>query len=127
MSRPSLTLKKRLTLTFATILMTAATLFGAAVFNIGKMRDATDWNTHTYRVLDTGQSMLLNMVNIETGLRGFVASGDETFLEPLKAGETQFKVRFDEARKLTSDNAAQQARLDKLLASHRESWTSHPR
>jgi methyl-accepting chemotaxis protein len=118
MSFDSWSLKKRLTLTFVAILVMAGALFSIAVVNIGKMREATDWNTHTYKVLDAGQSMLLDMVNIETGLRGFIASGDERFLEPLKAGEAKFKGDFEEAKKLTSDNAAQQARLAKLMDHH---------
>jgi methyl-accepting chemotaxis protein len=114
------TLKKKLTLTFAVILVVAGTLFGVAVVNIGKMRESTEWNTHTYKVLSEGQGMLLNMVNIETGLRGFVASGNEKFLEPLTAGKEAFKSHFEEAKSLTSDNPAQQARLDKLLENHRQ-------
>ena len=114
------TLKKRLTLTFAMILVIAVVLFSVAVVNIGKMREATGWNTHTYKVLAEGQGMLISMVNIETGLRGFVASGDEKFLEPLKAGQEEFKTYFDSAKKLTSDNPAQQARLDKMQDHHKQ-------
>ena len=120
MSFESWSLKKRLTLTFAAILVLAGVLFTVAVVNIGKMREATKWNTHTYKVLDAGQSMLLDMVNIETGLRGFVASGDEKFLEPLKAGEANFQTDHQEAKRLTSDNAEQQARLDKLMVNHQQ-------
>jgi methyl-accepting chemotaxis protein len=64
--------------------------------------------------------MLLNMVNIETGLRGFVAGGDEKFLEPFKAGLKDFGDAFEKAKALTSDNAAQQARLERLMAHHRQ-------
>jgi methyl-accepting chemotaxis protein len=120
MSFESWTLKKKLTLTFATILVVAGALFSIAVVNIGKMRDATDLNTRTFKALDAGQGMLLDMVNIETGLRGFIASGADKFLEPLKAGEAKFKVDFDEAKKLTADEPAQQARLDKLMEHHRQ-------
>ena len=90
MSFESWSLKKRLTLTFAAILVVAGTLFGIAVANIAKMRSATEWNTHTYKVLAEGQAMLLNMVNIETGLRGFIASGEANFLDPLKSGQAAF-------------------------------------
>lgn len=120
MSFESWSMKKRLTLTFAAILVLAGVLFTVAVVNIGKMREATGWNTHTYKVLDVGQAMLLDMVNIETGLRGFVASGDEKFLEPLKAGEAKFQTDHQEAKRLTSDNAEQQARLDKLMVNHQQ-------
>ncbi len=75
---------------------------------------------HGVEVLDEADSMLLTMVNIETGLRGFVAGGSENFLEPFKAGEQAFGAAFKEARSLTSDNAVQQGRLDKLLAHHQQ-------
>lgn len=119
MNRTDWTLRRRLTMTFVAIFVIAATLFALAVYNISRMREATGWNTHTYEVLEAGQSMLLNMVNIETGLRGFVASGEERFLEPLKAGEAEFARSFDHAKGLTSDNAAQQGRLAKLMEHHR--------
>ena len=98
MSFETWTLKKKLTLTFLALLVMAGVLFGIAIFNIAKMREATTWNTHTYKVLEAGRGMLLNMVNIETGLRGFVAAGDDKFLEPLKAGEAQFNKDFQEAK-----------------------------
>ncbi|URI08571.1 CHASE3 domain-containing protein [Aquincola tertiaricarbonis] len=58
------------------------------------------------------------MVDIETGLRGFIASGDERFLEPLKQGRQDFKQHFNEAKSLTSDNATQQDRLAKMDERH---------
>ena len=76
------TLKRRLTMTFVGILLLANALIGVALFNTGKLRDTVGWNTHTYKVLAQADAMLLNMVNIETGLRGFVAGGSEAFLEP---------------------------------------------
>ena len=117
------TLKKRLTLTFAAILLLAGALISVALVNTGKLRDTVHWNTHTYDVLARSDSMLLNMVNIETGLRGFVAGGHEKFLEPFKAGEQAFGVAFKEAKSLTSDNPAQQGRLDKLMLNHQQFMT----
>ncbi|MFG6430106.1 methyl-accepting chemotaxis protein [Roseateles sp. LYH14W] len=113
-------LKKKLTVTFGVILVFAGALFTLAVVNVAKLRETTAWNTHTYKVLAEGQGMLLNMVNIETGLRGFVASGNENFLDPLKAGRSDFKKHFDAAKSLTADNAQQQARLAKLMENHEQ-------
>ena len=73
------TLKKRLTLTFTGILLLAGALISVALVNNGKLRDTVNWNTHTYKVLAQSDSMLLNMVNIETGLRGYVAGGTRSF------------------------------------------------
>ena len=114
------TLKKRLTMTFAAILLLAGMLIGVALTNNAKLRDTLTWNTHTHKVLSESDSMLLNMVNIETGLRGFVAGGHEKFLEPFNAGEQAFGVAFDKAKALTADNPAQQGRLDKVQANHRQ-------
>jgi methyl-accepting chemotaxis protein len=117
------TLKKRLTLTFTAILLLATALISVALVSTGKLRDTVQWNTHTRQVLAEADSMLLNMVNIETGLRGFVAGGHEKFLEPLKAGEQAFGAAFKEAKSLTSDNPAQQGRLDGLMANHQQFMT----
>ncbi len=112
------TLKKRLTLTFAAILALTSLLIGVALFNNGKLRDDVNWNTHTYKVLAESNKMLLNMVNIETGLRGFVAGANEKFLEPFNMGQQEFSAAFNAAKSLTSDNPAQQGRLEKMMANH---------
>jgi methyl-accepting chemotaxis protein len=114
------TLKKRLTLTFGAILLLAGALIGMALVNSGELRETVHWNTHTNKVLKESEQMLLNMVNIETGLRGFVAAGDEKFLESFKKGEQAFGSAFNTAKSLTSDNAVQQGRLDKLMAHHKQ-------
>ncbi len=112
------TLKKRLTLTFAAVLALTSLLIGATLLNNSKLRDSVNWNTHTYKVLAESDKMLLNMVNIETGLRGFVAGANENFLEPFKLGQQEFTAAFNEAKSLTSDNPAQQGRLEKMMANH---------
>ena len=114
------TLKKRLFATFATILAVAVVLIGVALLSTGKLLETVKWNTHTYRVLGESEKMLLSMVNIETGLRGFLASADEKFLDPLKQGQQDFGAHFEKAKTLTSDNAEQQRRLEKLMGHHQQ-------
>lgn len=114
------TLKKKLALTFAAILVITGVLLGVALVNTSKFLETVRWNTHTYEVLKESEKMLLEMVNIETGLRGFVISGEEQFLEPFIQGQQGFNAAFEAAKKLTSDNSAQQARLDKLMANHKQ-------
>jgi methyl-accepting chemotaxis protein len=114
------TLKKKLVLTFAAILAFAGVLFSVALVNNSKLMETVKWNVHTYQVLQESDQLLLSMVNIETGLRGFVAGGDDKFLEPFKQGQQEFTVHFDKLKSLTSDNAAQQGRLDKLMANQQQ-------
>jgi methyl-accepting chemotaxis protein len=112
------TLKKKLLFAFVSILFISGSLMTFALFNINKLMETVSWNSHTYKVLQESEAMLLNMVNIETGLRGYVASGDEKFLEPFVGGQQGFSTAYKEAKRLTSDNSAQQARLEKLMSYH---------
>ena len=113
-------LKQKLVFTFAAILALAGTLIGVGLMSTTNLLEKVKWNDHTYRVMQQSESMLLSMVNIETGLRGFVASGDEKFLEPLKKGQQDFGEHHSKAKSLTSDNPSQQTRLDSLMAQHRQ-------
>ena len=113
------TLKKRLALTFMVILGISALLISVAVVNTGKLLDTVGWNTHTYKVMQESDNMLINMINIETGMRGFVASGEEKFLEPYTQGQKGFGAAFDAAKQLTSDNPSQQTRLDAMMSQHK--------
>lgn len=114
------TLKKKLFLTFAAILLISGSLIGVALVNINKLIDIVDWNTHTYKVMLESDAMLVNMVNIETGMRAYVASGDEKFLDPFTFGQKGFTAAFNEAKSLTSDNPSQQSRLEKLMENHKQ-------
>ncbi|MEH3086197.1 MAG: methyl-accepting chemotaxis protein [Xylophilus ampelinus] len=112
------TLKKKLTLTFTAILFLAGTLIVMAVFNLGHMQESTRWDTHTHEVIEKGQAMLLDTANIQTGVRGFIASGDEKFLEAFERGQEGFLRDLDAADRLTADNPAQQARLKQVKDKH---------
>ena len=113
------TLKKKLFATFASLLAVAGLLITIALVNTQRLLDTVKWNNHTYEVLTESEKLLLSMVNIETGLRGFVASGNDKFLEPFNMGKKDFSQHFDAAKSLTSDNPAQQERLNKLMSHHK--------
>lgn len=79
------------------------------------------WTTHTYNVLLQSRDILTALVNIETGQRGYLLAGEESFLEPLHQGERNFNQAFEEIKQLTSDNDAQQQRLERLRSTY-ETW-----
>ena len=114
------TLKQKLLCTFTAILALGGALIGVGLVSTINLIEKVKWNDHTYRVMQQSESMLLSMVNIETGLRGFVASGDEKFLEPLKKGQQDFGEHHIKAKSLTSDNPSQQTRLEGLMAKHQQ-------
>jgi len=77
---------------------------------------ANGWTVHTYEVLDRVDAIVAAMVDRETGVRGYLLSGDEAFLEPYEGGSKNYSEAFDKAVQLTSDNATQQKRFAELDA-----------
>lgn len=80
------------------------------------MKQNVDWTIHTYNVMQAADRVLASLVNQETGMRGYLVTANEANLDPLHAGEREFKDALDEAKGLTSDNASQQKRLSDLAA-----------
>lgn len=101
-------------LAFGSVVVVALIGSSVSFFNFNQLKNASNLNIHTYEVMGASDDMLLNMVNIETGVRGYVASGNEAFLEPYKTGRKEFNVAFDKAKSLTVDNPVQQKRLAEL-------------
>ena len=99
---------------FGAVVVTFAAVAVTAGVVTSRLAEADRWNVHTYKVLATGDDMLKSMINMETGTRGFLLAGDEKFLAPYIDGKTAFGTNWEAAKKLTSDNIEQQARLDNM-------------
>ncbi len=109
-----LSISQKLYLSFATVSVIIAILVVGAYRGFEQVQDATNSNIHTYQVLGDTQLALEQLVNIETGMRGFVISSKDSFLEPLIAGEKSFSEKLQSLKKLTADNPDQQRRLAQL-------------
>ncbi|WP_042301101.1 methyl-accepting chemotaxis protein [Paraburkholderia kururiensis] len=116
----SMTVGQKLGVAFGIVVVISLIGSAISIFNFLKLNQANGWNIHSYQVLRANDDMLTNMVNMETGVRGFVASGEDRFLEPYKAGRAQFATSLNLVRGLTADNAAQQQRLDTLREMHQK-------
>ncbi|MCB1156090.1 MAG: CHASE3 domain-containing protein [Leptospiraceae bacterium] len=80
-------------------------------FSVKRLAQANKWNSHTYEVLGKLDSILISLINMETGQRGYAITGKEEFLEPFKLGKTNIVTHFSDVKKLTSDNPRQQELL----------------
>jgi PAS domain S-box-containing protein len=69
---------------------------------------------HTDSVLIEREKVLSSLKDAETGSRGYLLTGDTSFLEPFNGANTKFTASLDRLRKLTADNPVQQRRLDSL-------------
>ena len=55
-----------------------------AVLMFFRMVDASDWVSHTLIVRSAGYRVLRLMQDVETGARGYLLTGDESFLKPYR-------------------------------------------
>ena len=69
---------------------------------------------HTHLVRRELADLLAQLVNAETGQRGFVITGHDEFLEPYNVALGQIEKLYAEIRQLTADNPNQTRRLDQL-------------
>jgi CHASE3 domain sensor protein len=90
---------------------------GAVAYtSINKLSSTAQWVTHTHEVLEHIASVLSLLKDAETGQRGYVITGEESFLEPYRTGSGDVLNVIKELRKLTADNPVQQKRVDSLEA-----------
>jgi C4-dicarboxylate-specific signal transduction histidine kinase len=78
------------------------------------IEDARNWRVHTSDVLDTLQDAMDAILQQETGMRGYVFAADKAFLERYHRGGNAFTAAFQKIKDFTSDNSAQQNRLNEL-------------
>jgi diguanylate cyclase (GGDEF)-like protein len=87
------------------LLPLVATLLAAAVYGAAAIQHATA--TGAAERLDTAQRLLTGTLDQETGLRGYMLSGDPAFLQPYRRGEKTFEDALSLAHvQLASDRRA---------------------
>jgi methyl-accepting chemotaxis protein len=77
-------------------------------------RSSFQWTTHTLEVENELARTLAAIVEAESAQRGYIISGDTVYLAPYADATFTARKLLGSLRRLTSDNAAQQRRLDTL-------------
>ncbi|MBK1650500.1 methyl-accepting chemotaxis protein [Rhabdochromatium marinum] len=110
----NLKLRSKLILGFATPVVAIVAIAVVVYSNVNALISAHHWVDHTYRVIDKGRLVLGSMVNMETGMRGFLVAGSEDFLEPYTVGKKHFTDIITELKQAVSDNPRQVERLQEI-------------
>ena len=95
-----------------TIILVATAFF--AKRNNQSFIDTTQWVNHSHEVLEEFDIIITKTVDAETGVRGYVVTGNEVFLEPYNNAWDSIRQNMDRIRALTVDNPAQQKNVDAL-------------
>ncbi|SFM89725.1 response regulator [Variovorax sp. OV329] len=98
-------------------------VIGAAVFValIAYLLSQISWVEHSDKVSRTVAEIQRRMIDMETGMRGYVITGDETFLEPYERAVPRIGSDLSSLRELVADNSRQAERVERMRALN-EAW-----
>jgi PAS domain S-box-containing protein len=88
-----------------------AILFGIYSYNTYEVKLANHLLQHTQEILSKSNVVLLDVVDVETGTRGFILTGKEEFLEPYNSAIAKSEKNLSALELLTKDNFNQKARI----------------
>ncbi|MEO6276243.1 response regulator [Roseateles sp.] len=83
-----------------------------------------EWVDHTSRTGVKGQQLSTLLADEESGMRGFLLSGVESFLAPYSVAQAKFDSELQAGKELTADNPAQYDRLRRVGALA-ERWVAY--
>jgi len=95
----------------AIILVSVAVIF---YYNTKKVKVTSDLVDHTQEVLRKSDNVLLDILNMETGLRGFIISENEIFLDSYNIAINTINSDLSDLSLYCKDNRNQQVRVDSL-------------
>ena len=75
-----------------------------------------DWVAHTHNVIGKAHLIEKLLLDMETGERGFLITGEEEFLEPYIQGKAEYEITRAALKDLVSDNPSQVNRLNEIDA-----------
>ncbi len=103
---------------FAGFIISLLVVFGVgynSYKSIENLRADAKWVDHTREVIDVSNQILAEVLNVESSQRGYVAAGDERFLEQYNLTREEIIPSITRLRELTIDNERQTQRVDSLL------------
>ncbi|MBM3110403.1 response regulator [Pseudomonas sp. P66] len=100
-------------------------LLSAVVFVvvISYLLSAIQWLQHSDRVINNTNETVKLSIDMETGMRGFLITGDEQFLAPYELAKPQVLSALKDLQQLVKDNPQQVDRLGRLIGLQQE-WNA---
>src|ERR1700743_1445495 len=80
--------------------------------SINQFKDDTGWVEHTQKVINTSNNLLQLMIDAETGMRGYGATGEPVFLDPYNTSVPKIHSDINQLKELIQDNPVQLQRVD---------------
>ena len=105
-------LARNVTLPLVIGVVTALVFVGLIAYLLSALRSVE----HSERVIGNANEVMKLSVDLETGMRGYLLTGDETFLAPYKSGKAKIAVEMNTLLELVQDSSIQVDRLRRIRA-----------
>lgn len=87
---------------------------GIGAFTLQQVEESDYWVDHTRDVISTNQKLLLDVRDAEAAERGYIITGDESYLAPFNSAAQDIPPTLAKLHQLLIDNSEQELRLQNL-------------
>src|SRR5580700_462981 len=109
-----LSLRQKINIAFVMALIILGLVGFASHRSVTGLVETSQHVGHTHDVVTNLENVLSNIKDAETGQRGYLLTGIESYLEPYRTSTPKIQQSLRSLRSLTADNPSQQHRLDAL-------------
>ncbi|MEP1059978.1 MULTISPECIES: CHASE3 domain-containing protein [Cyanophyceae] len=121
---PQLSFRRRLIRTIALPVSLMLFLAGVSIWQISRLLFVMRWVEHTDQVIAQANRVERLFSEVESGLRGYLLTGEAELLEPYKQAEVLVEPSFKNLVDLVSDNPSQGQRLIQVETQYQQ-WSSY--
>lgn len=112
-------MKSKASRLFVPILLLVATIIVAlnALFafrSVHSLLESEHWVEHTWQVINQVERIMGSAKDAETGSRGYLITGEESYLEPYHSATQEMPAELDQFQRLTSDSPSQTIRISEM-------------
>ncbi|WP_269684851.1 CHASE3 domain-containing protein [Flavobacterium lacustre] len=108
------TLEKKTNIFYFLSIIALASILVFFYYNNEKIKSTNVFVDHSNEVRMMNDDVLIDILNIETGTRGYVITGNELFLEPYIKSANKIHENLDRLEKLSRNNPSQLIRIKVL-------------
>jgi methyl-accepting chemotaxis protein len=109
---------------FGLVIVIFVIVGGLSYQSFNRQSEDARWVAHTHEVIAALAELLTNLIDAETGQRGFIITGEESYLAPYTRGAAAAENTRKQLAELVKDNGKQTARLDALTSMITERLTT---
>ncbi len=111
----NMTVSKKLFASFGLAALTLLLIAGISYRNANLLIETEGWVAHSHQIRTELANLLSELKDAETGARGYVITGDDSYLQPYQSALPAIKATVADLKTLTVHNPDQQRRLAAMM------------